>query len=92
MSRAYQGVTGYFAFSTPDNMRLTGRGEPKPATSIYVVGNFFQVLGVQPAIGSLPEEARRGSHPVGLLADAYWRRQFNADSIVGKAIDLNGTR
>jgi predicted permease len=92
-SRAYQDVTGYFAFSTPDNLRLTGRGEPQPATGIYVVGNFFQVLGVQPAIGRLfaPEETRRGSHPVALLANAYWRRQFNTDpAIVGKAVDLNG--
>src|SRR5215467_11429335 len=30
-SLAYQDVTGYFAFSTPDNLRL-GRGEPQPAT------------------------------------------------------------
>ncbi|HEY2857854.1 MAG TPA: ABC transporter permease, partial [Terracidiphilus sp.] len=93
-SRAYQDVTGYFAFSTPDNLRLTGLGDPQPVTGIYVVGNFFQVLGVQPAMGRLfmPEEARRGSHPVALLANAYWGRQFNADpAIVGKAIDLNGT-
>ena len=47
-SRAYQDVTGYMAFSTPDNLRLTGRGEPEPATGIEVIGNFFQVLGVQP--------------------------------------------
>ncbi len=93
MSRAYEGVTGYFAFSTKDNVRLTGYGEPKPATSILVVGNFFQVLGVQPAMGRLflPEETRRGSHQVALLTNAYWRHQFNADSaIVGKAIELNG--
>ncbi len=93
MSRAYEGITGYFAFSTKDNVRLTGYGEPKPATSILVVGNFFQVLGVHPAIGRLflPEETRRGSHQVALLANAYWRHQFNADpAIVGKAIELNG--
>jgi predicted permease len=92
-SRAYQDVTGYFAFSTPDNLRLTGRGEPEPATSIDVIGNFFQVLGVQPAIGRLftADEARGGAHPVALLANAYWRRQFNADpAIVGKAVELNG--
>ena len=92
-SRAYQDVTGYMAFSTPDNLRLTGRGEPEPATSIEVIGNFFQVLGVQPAMGRLftPDEARGGNHPVALLANAYWRRQFASDpSIVGKAIDLNG--
>jgi predicted permease len=92
-SRVYQGVTGYFAFSTPDNLRLTGRGEPEPATSIDVIGNFFQVLSVQPAIGRLftADEARGGAHPVALLANAYWRRQFNADpAIVGKAVELNG--
>src|SRR6202035_5681167 len=48
-SRSYRDVTGYFAFTTPDNVRLTGRSEPEPATSIEVIGNFFQVLGVQPA-------------------------------------------
>src|SRR6202165_2478082 len=92
-SRVYQDVTGYEAFTTPDNLRLTGRGEPEPATGIEVIGNFFQVLGVQPAMGRLftPDEAR-GTMPVALLTNAYWRRQFAADpAIVGKAIELNGT-
>src|SRR5215831_1873124 len=93
-SLAYQGVTGYEAFSTPDNLRLTGRGEPQPATGIEVIGNFFQVLGVRPVKGRLftPDEARGGPHPVAILSDAYWRRQFSADpDIVGKGIDLSGT-
>src|SRR5215468_5722095 len=93
-SLVYQGVTGYEAFSTPDNLRLTGRGEPQPATGIDVISNFFQVLGVQPAKGRLfsLDESRGGPHPVALLSDAYWRRRFNADpEIVGKGIDLSGT-
>ena len=92
-SRVYQGVTGYEAFSTADNLRLTGRGEPEPATGIDVIGNFFQVLGVQPAMGRLfTAEESRGPHPIALLTNAYWRRQFNADpAIVGKAVELNGT-
>src|SRR5215471_17989869 len=93
-SLVYQGVTGYQAFTTPDNLRLTGRGEPQPATSIDVIGNFFQVLGVRPVKGRLftPDEARGGPHPVAILSDAYWRRQFSADpDIVGKGIDLSGT-
>src|ERR1700728_200962 len=93
-SRVYQDVTGYMAFNTPDNLRLTGRGEPEPATGIEVIGNFFQVLGVPPAMGRLftADEAHGGPHPVALLTNAYWRRQFNADrAIVGKAIELNGT-
>src|ERR1700734_3104330 len=93
-SRAYQDVTGYEAFTPPNNLRLTGRGEPQSATGIEVIGNFFQVLGVQPAMGRLytPDEARGGPHAVALLTNAYWQRQFNADrAIVGKAIELNGT-
>ena len=93
-SRAYQDVTGYEAFTTPNNLRLTGRGEPQSATGIEVIGNFFQVLGVRPAMGRLytPDEARGGPHAVALLTNAYWRRQFNADpAILGKAIELNGT-
>ena len=92
-SRSYQGVTGYEAFTSPDNLRLTGRGEPVPATGIEVIGNFFRVLGVQPMMGRLftEAEARQGAHPVVLLANPYWRRQFAADpNIVGKEIDLNG--
>ena len=92
-SRAYQDITGYEAFTTPDNMRLTGRGEPVPVTGIEVIGNFFQVLGLRPAMGRIftEDEVRGGAHPVAILANPYWRRQFNADpDIVGKAIELNG--
>src|SRR4029077_1437696 len=89
----YQDGTGYEAFSTPDNVRLTGRGEPEPATSVDVIGNFFDVLGVQPALGRLfTLDESRGAHSVVLLTNAYWRRQFHGDpAIVGKGIDLNGT-
>ena len=100
-SRVYQDVTGYEAFTTSENFRLTGYGEPVPATGIEVIGNFFQVLGVRPAMGRLftPEESRAGSligestgGPVALLAHAYWRRQFHSDpAIVGQAIELSGT-
>jgi predicted permease len=99
-SRVYRDVTGYEAFTTPENFRLTGRGEPVPATGMEVIGNFFQVLNVQPAMGRLftLEEARSGpvvpsstAEPVALLSNAYWRRQFHSDpAIVGKAIELNG--
>ncbi len=93
-SRSYQDVTGYFAFSQPGNLRVsTGRGTPVPATSIDVIANFFQVLGVYPAMGRLlnSDDALKGSAPVIVLTDAWWRRQFAADpNIVGKSFDING--
>jgi len=91
-SRVYQGVTGYEAFTIADNFRLTGRGQPESATAIMVIGNFFQVLGVQPAMGRLFTDDDARGKDVALLANAYWRHQFDADpAIVGKAIELNGT-
>ena len=93
-SRSYQDVTGYFAFSLPGNLQVKiGNGVPVPATSIDVIVNFFNVLGVRPAMGRLftADDARNGAPPVILLTDAWWRRQFNADpNIVGKAFDIDG--
>jgi predicted permease len=93
-SRVYQDVTGYFAFSPPGNLRVSmGNGAPVPATGIDVIQNFFQVLGVHPAMGRLftADDSRPGAAPVILLTDAYWRRQFAADpNIAGKAYDVNG--
>jgi predicted permease len=94
MNHAFHGVAGYFAFSTGDNVKLTGSGQPKPATSIWVTTNFFQTLGVEPVSGRLflSEEGRKGARPVVLLANPFWRRQYAADpAIVGRTIDLDGT-
>ena len=92
-THSFQDVTGYFAFSSPGNFKLSLGGAPIPATSIDVIANFFQVLRVQPAMGRVfrQEDGRNGAAPVVLITNAWWRRQFNADpTIVGKAFDMNG--
>lgn len=93
MSRSYQDVTGYFAFSSADNLSLNLGGAPITATSIDVIQNFFPLLGVQAQMGRVftPDDARNGAAPVVLLTNAWWKRQFNGDkNIVGKAFDING--
>jgi predicted permease len=93
MSRSYQDVTGYFAFSSADNLSLNLGGGPVTATSIDVIQNFFPLLGVQAQMGRVftPDDARNGAAPVVLLTNAWWKRQFNGDkNIVGKAFDMNG--
>lgn len=92
MNRSYEDVTGYFAFSTSDNVKLTGNGEPTPLTAMGVIGNFFHVLGVQPELGRsfTRDETLKGGPAVVLLSHAYWERQFGGDrGIVGRAITLN---
>ena len=86
-------MTGYFAFSGTDNVRLERAGESTPATGLDVIDNFFQVLGVSPAMGRLftAADARTGARPVALLSHAYWIRQFGGNpSVVGEALVLNG--
>jgi predicted permease len=91
-NRSYQDVTGYFAFSGPDNLRLERGGAPVPLTGLDVISNFFQVLGVSPTLGRsfTPDDARTGARPVVILSRAYWTRDFGADpNIIGQTIMLN---
>ena len=93
-NKSFQQVTGYFAFTGPDNFKLEGHGVPLPVTGILVMGNFFQTLEVEPMLGRLftPQESLTHTRPVVLLSYPFWKRQFHADhGIVGQAIDLNGT-
>jgi predicted permease len=93
-NRSFQAVSGYFAFSSSDNVKLMGKGQPLPLTSLQVAGNFFQTLGVEPSLGRVftADECLHNSHPVALLSHALWKRQFASNpGIVGQAIDLNGT-
>jgi predicted permease len=92
---SFQQVTGYFAFSTPDNVKLTGNGQPQPATGMLVAGNFFSALGVTPILGRnfTAEETLKNSRPVALLSYPFWKRQYGADpAIVGQTIGLDGTQ
>ncbi|HTZ90317.1 MAG TPA: ABC transporter permease [Alloacidobacterium sp.] len=60
-----------------------------------VSGNYFDVLGVRPAVGRLfasSDETAPGANPVAVLSFDYWKRRFGEDpSIVGQTIALNGT-
>ncbi len=91
-NHSYQDVAGYFAFSTADNMNLTGRGVPQPITGIMVTGNFFQTLGVRPMLGRLftkDELTLNGPNAV-LLEYSFWKQHYGGDAgIVGKSIEID---
>jgi predicted permease len=91
-NRSYTDVAGYYAFSSPDNFKLSGHGDPKPFTGIGITPNFFQVLGVDPLMGRLfrENESLPGAGQVILLSYSMWQRQFHADpAIIGKSVDFN---
>jgi predicted permease len=94
LNRSFASVSGYYAFSGPDNLKLGGGAQPTPVTGLNVAGNFFETLGVEPSQGRLftAEECLHNSRPVVLLSHAFWKRQYRGDpGIVGQAIDLNKT-
>jgi len=93
-NRSFQSVSGYFAFTGPDNYKLVGNAQPIPVTGILVAEGFFQTLGVEPSLGRLfrSEEFLQHSQPVALLSYPFWKSRLGGDrSIVGKTIRLSNT-
>ena len=64
------------------------------AFGLTVSGNYFTVLGGQPALGRLltPEDdLTPRAHAVVVLSERFWRRRFGGDStLVGRNIRFNG--
>jgi putative ABC transport system permease protein len=69
-------------------------GRPAEQMSVLqVTGDFFAVLGVQPALGRFlsPEEDQTGREKVVVLTDAFWRQRLAADpEVVGRSLRLDG--
>src|SRR5437667_3377598 len=76
-----------------ENFNLTDHGEPERVLGAKVFADFFEVLGVQPALGRsfLPDEDRVGANPVALLSHGLWQRRLGGDTnILGKALTIDG--
>ena len=86
---AFSGLFG----TSPTTFNL-GRGRhARQVWGEIVTGNYFPILGVRAQLGRtlLPsDEVALGRHPVVVLSDGLWRRDFAADpAIVGRTIDIN---
>ncbi|HWH58829.1 MAG TPA: ABC transporter permease [Terriglobales bacterium] len=75
------------------------RNRPKDAATQaltqLVSGTFFQVLGVESALGRtiLPDDADApGRNSVAVVSYRYWEEKLEADrSVIGRVITINGT-
>ena len=74
-----QSFTGVAAF-TSESFTLTGRGDPEQFSGARVSWNFFDILGVQPALGRgfTPEEDKPGGDSVALISHNLWARRFGS--------------
>jgi putative ABC transport system permease protein len=72
---------------------LLGAAEPERLEGQRVGADYFEALGVVPAIGHEfePADDAAGAAPVVVISDGLWRRRFGADqAIVGGTITLDG--
>ncbi len=87
-SSAFEGIAGM----EDANLNRTGAGEPERVNGARISPNFFQVLGVSPAIGTDFDSGERGQRDThaAMLTYAYWESRFGGNrSVVGQGITLN---
>ncbi len=90
-NRTLESLAGYNGGSR--TLIVPGRSAERVSIA-GVTGQFFDVLGVQPALGRAFTDADgvSGAPPVVLITDGAWRVRFGGDpAIVGRLINLNGS-
>jgi putative ABC transport system permease protein len=59
-----------------------------------VSGNYFQLLGLQPALGRLltpQDDTAKNANPQLVLSYAYWKSRFTASpAVIGQTVRING--
>jgi hypothetical protein len=76
------------------NVQLTARERSDNVFGVYVSGNFFPALGVQPALGRFmlggESETANGPREI-VLGYSYWQKRFGGDpSVIGGQVLING--
>jgi predicted permease len=79
---------------TQSSINLAEPGEPaERLQAIDATAEFFQVLGVHPALGRVftRDEEVTGNNGVVLLSHSFWMRRFGGDpAVLGRTLNLNG--
>jgi predicted permease len=85
----FSGLAGYDGYS---GGRLRWGNAVKNVSGYSATGNYFDLLGVQPAVGRFFHEADvhgPNSAPYMVLSDSLWRSAFNGDpGVVGATVRL----
>lgn len=76
----------------PFNLAAAGQA-PLRVSGAVVTGDYFNLFGVSPLLGRylLPsDDVDRGGHPVVVISESLWRRQFGATpDILGTQVTIN---
>jgi putative ABC transport system permease protein len=87
----FSGMLARFQFAAS----IASHGHTDRGSGELVTGNYFDVLGVRPALGrvlSPADDDVQGAHPVLVLSHAYWERHFGGDAgVLNQTILVNNT-
>jgi predicted permease len=82
-----------FAFGTT-SFNLANGGEARYADGLWVSGEFFDVLGVQPILGRVfhPADDHAGcGSPGAVISYSFWQSEFGGDpNVIGRTMSLTG--
>jgi len=74
---------------------LNTEGNVQPVVGCHVSANFFDVLGVSPALGRAfsATEEEPGADQVAVVSYGFWQRRFAGDAaLLGTVIQMNGKK
>lgn len=81
--------------SAINNSGVTWDNHSEAVDTEMVSGNYFEVLGVRPAVGRIfnaGDETAPGANPVAVLNFEYWRTHLAEAPVVGRSLSINGTQ
>jgi putative ABC transport system permease protein len=75
-----QAFSGVFAWGT-GTFNLASGGEARPAHGLYVSGDFFRTLGVEPVMGRVlttADDQHGCGVPAAVISYGFWQREYGA--------------
>jgi putative ABC transport system permease protein len=83
----------YLGLNANRRQTLSGGDNPEIIGVRWILGDFFEALGVRPALGRWieSEENWPGAEPTAVLTHSLWQRSFGGDpDVLGRSISLDG--
>jgi predicted permease len=89
-NQVFQGVLA----ADKASVGISWHNEAENKDAEVVTGNYFQLLGLKPALGRLlapQDDTAKNSNPVLVLSCTYWKTRFAASrDVVGQTVLVNG--
>lgn len=88
-----KGFSSVMAWSAT-RFNLANGGETRPAEGLFVSGDFFKTLGVEPIMGrtiTAADDTKACPSPGAVISHGFWQREFGGrPNVLNQTVSLNG--